>query len=248
MNLIKKNYQRFFSGFTLVELVISTAILMSVAGFGSASYLNFNEKQVLEQTGKRLVADLRLAQQRALAGEKDKWGCTVAGVEQPLAGWCVSPGSTGDAYTLYGSCGPVGEFSTDPGNTEPIPTPVGGAKTFDPTTRTLPQGVVFRKTAAIDAQAKKNVMGISTWVETGKKILFLPLGEGVLLYATDPGTGQVFDSQTNGSGTIDEVAYCLYGTLPALGTNRRYVVRVTGIGGIVDEGFHELCPWDAGYL
>lgn len=87
-------------GFTLIELTIATAILMSLTGFGTASYLNFNEKQVLEQAGKDLKNHLRLAQEKALAGEKDT---AVCGTDKPLDGWCFSKEGTG--YKIYGHCG-----------------------------------------------------------------------------------------------------------------------------------------------
>src|SRR3989338_3912401 len=90
-------------GFTLVELVIVTAIIIGISGFGTANYLSFNEKQTIEQAAKTVKNNLRLIQQKAIAGEKDSGVCGP----QALAGWCLSPddSTTANAYKLYGTCG-----------------------------------------------------------------------------------------------------------------------------------------------
>lgn len=90
-------------GFTLVELVVVTAIIIGISGFGTANYLSFNEKQTIEQAAKTVKNNLRLIQQKAIAGEKDTGVCGP----QVLAGWCLSPDGSGqaNAYKLYGTCG-----------------------------------------------------------------------------------------------------------------------------------------------
>lgn len=92
-------------GFTLIEIVIATAILMGVTGFGTANYLKFNETQTLTQAGENLKSHLRDAQNRALTGERN---CAPT---RPLNGWCFSATST-SSYKIYGSCGNIGDVET----------------------------------------------------------------------------------------------------------------------------------------
>lgn len=80
---------------------------------GIAGYNEFNRQQILDQTTKQVKSDLRLAQQKALAGEKDcsvnVCGGATAGCgndvtgEKSLDNWSVS--FTRDSYTIYGDCG-----------------------------------------------------------------------------------------------------------------------------------------------
>ncbi len=56
-------------GFTLIELMIVTGILLLVAGGGIASLVNFNEKQRVLSAGKELQHYLRTAQTLVRVGE-----------------------------------------------------------------------------------------------------------------------------------------------------------------------------------
>lgn len=151
---IMKGKAKIYSlGFTLAELVIAVAIIAGVSGFGAANYLNFNEKQTLEQAGKTLKNNLRLAQNSALSGEKDPSVCSN---DYKLTGWCFSPQGDGDTYKVYGGC-----------SNEPTPTTIVTFK--DDVSYYLPEGIMV---SSFD-QAGNVLTGNSN------KIVFFPLGRGV---------------------------------------------------------------------
>jgi len=56
-------------GFTLIELVVVSGILILIAGGGIASFINFNEKQRVLNGGKELQSYLRMAQTLIRVGE-----------------------------------------------------------------------------------------------------------------------------------------------------------------------------------
>lgn len=74
-------------GFTLVEILVTISIMGLLLTTGLVYYQDFNRRQILNQAVKDLSSDLRLAQSRALAGEK------------PL-GWCDGEGETLVGYRL----------------------------------------------------------------------------------------------------------------------------------------------------
>src|SRR3990167_1498701 len=105
--------RNFIRAFTLVELLITLAVLGTAVGVGTVSYVSFNERQIIKQTANDFKSNLRQNQQRALSGEKDTGIiCEEAGQPLNLAGWCFSPSTDPsndtiiDGYTFYGSCGP----------------------------------------------------------------------------------------------------------------------------------------------
>jgi len=146
----------------MVELVISTAILMSIAGFGTASYLGFNERQIVEQAGKNLKNDLRLAQQNAInAIKNDEEGLCAA--NQSLQGWCVSPDNnnvnSSQKYFIYGVCGD--------GSGIPVSFPSDAIK------RTIPRG------AQLVVRAKEG--GVWKMANGIERARFNTFGQGVQL-------------------------------------------------------------------
>lgn len=66
---------RVSSGFSLIELVIVTGILILITGGGIASFINFNEKQQVLNGSKELQSYLRMAQSLIRVGEVPT-GCT----------------------------------------------------------------------------------------------------------------------------------------------------------------------------
>src|SRR3989344_898165 len=100
--------------FTLVELLITLAVLGTAVGVGTVSYVSFNERQIIKQTANDFKSNLRQNQQRALSGEKDAQSCVEGTQPLDLAVWCFSPSTDPsddtdtiiDGYTFYGSCGP----------------------------------------------------------------------------------------------------------------------------------------------
>jgi len=82
-------------GFTLIELLIIISIMGILMTTGVAYYQNFNRRQVVIQSVKELKNNLRLAQSKALAGEKPT-GCGT------LEGYRVN--FAVDSYTLAAIC------------------------------------------------------------------------------------------------------------------------------------------------
>jgi Tfp pilus assembly protein FimT len=62
-------------GLTLIEILVSSAIIMTVAGLGLAAYNDFNNRQILNSTADELKNNLRQARGWAMAGWKQS-DCT----------------------------------------------------------------------------------------------------------------------------------------------------------------------------
>ncbi len=58
------------AGLTLIEILVTSAIIMTVSGLGLAAYINFNNRQVLNATTDELKNNLRQARGWAMAGRK----------------------------------------------------------------------------------------------------------------------------------------------------------------------------------
>lgn len=106
------NILSFCSGFTLIELTVSILIVFILTSIGIASYNNFSRDQTIKQTAADLKNNLRMAQNKALNGEKicspDVCGgsnniCDGEDDEKTLIGWEVSIGTNN--YSIYGICG-----------------------------------------------------------------------------------------------------------------------------------------------
>lgn len=76
-------------GFTLVEMLVVMTIIGILFAVGIARYQVFNRNQILTQAAEELKNNLRLAQQKALAGEKPA-----------ISGFCTDPGDTLASYRL----------------------------------------------------------------------------------------------------------------------------------------------------
>lgn len=81
-------------GFTLIELLVATSIVVTILGIGLARYSEFNRRQIVDQAIQELKSNLRLAQNKALNGEKN---CTSA-----FLGYRVL--IFGDRYCLRSAC------------------------------------------------------------------------------------------------------------------------------------------------
>jgi len=100
-------------GFTLIELLVTISIMGILFGLGVAKYNEFNRRQILDQAAQELKSNLRLVQNKALAGEKDCTVCQVGskcgdGDDKVLDGWYVS--FSANNYQIYGKCG-AAQFS-----------------------------------------------------------------------------------------------------------------------------------------
>jgi len=113
---ISRKFSRVNPGFTLIELLVTISIMGILFGLGVAKYNEFNRRQILDQAAQELKSNLRLAQDKALAGEKDCSVCQVGikcgdGDDKVLDGWYVSFSS--GSYQIYGRCGGQ-QFPTSP--------------------------------------------------------------------------------------------------------------------------------------
>lgn len=93
-------------GYTIVELIVVSGIFLLLTGGLLANYTSFNETQKLRQASSTLKTTLRLAQTKAVAGEKPTSACAT------LVGHQVT--FTASTYSLQPVCsaGPVGVIST----------------------------------------------------------------------------------------------------------------------------------------
>lgn len=70
MPIGKPTNPRSSKGYTLIEVLVATTIIMVVTASGIAAYRNFIERQSLTNAGRELVSMLRDAQKRATSGDK----------------------------------------------------------------------------------------------------------------------------------------------------------------------------------
>lgn len=96
------------SGFTLIEMLVVVSILMIFMGIGIASYAEYNRKQIVAQTAAQVLTYLRLAQSKAISGEKNCGNSYCGGVNnvcttasKMLNYWTFNP-ALGE---IYGTCG-----------------------------------------------------------------------------------------------------------------------------------------------
>lgn len=66
--MVKKEI--YHTGFTLIELAISVAIMGILIGGGMVSYIDFNRRQTLQSAAAQVKSTIRAAQSRAVSGEK----------------------------------------------------------------------------------------------------------------------------------------------------------------------------------
>jgi len=213
-------------GFTFIELMVATGIVLALVGFGSASYVNFNERQILEQAAKDFKNNLKVAQQNAITGVKDNVLCDPdgAGVAPPetFRGWCISPrhnnppappaaGSSFNSYQIYGVC------DTNEDGIDVRVFPQSGQIPI----LELPDGVEL-----ISRAFSPSIVGLGYEENTlNTRTRFNVFGEEVQ-FAND---------------TYTKVVYCLQGNFPSLGAEDIYQITIQQSGEINDDGFVNDC-------
>lgn len=90
-------------GFTLIELMVVVGITLLLSGGGIAAYTKFNDRQLIKKQGAALTDLLRLAQNKALTGEKPASGACVG---LSLQGYRVR--WTGSQFVVEAVCGGQG--------------------------------------------------------------------------------------------------------------------------------------------
>lgn len=98
INCPKVHSYRKTQGYTLIELLIVVTIGVIIFSVGIASYREFSRRQDLLGVSKKMVADLRLAQQLALTGQKPE-GSSCS----KLIGYTFERTSA-SGYALYANC------------------------------------------------------------------------------------------------------------------------------------------------
>ena len=92
-------------GFTLIELMVTTAIMMVLIGFSVVNYNAFNEKQHVSEAASNFKSQIRLAQSKALSGQKPVSGCTA------FIGYTVT--FTSSTYTIEPECSEGKVYETE---------------------------------------------------------------------------------------------------------------------------------------
>lgn len=87
-------------GFTLIEFVISMAILSTLFSLVIPTLADFRANQEIKQATETLITNLRFAQSQAFGGVKD----TSCGVSNILLGWYVSINNSNNTYGIYVQC------------------------------------------------------------------------------------------------------------------------------------------------
>lgn len=85
------------AGFTLLELLIAMGVAMVLISGVFAGYQRFNSNERLRQAGASLKSNLRLAQSKAISGEKPQAGCGQ------LTGVAVTFSTS--SYVIQAQCG-----------------------------------------------------------------------------------------------------------------------------------------------
>ncbi|OGD95638.1 hypothetical protein A3F02_02620 [Candidatus Curtissbacteria bacterium RIFCSPHIGHO2_12_FULL_38_9b] len=135
-------------GFTLIELLIVISIFGLTTSLITASYVSFERNQRLKNAAQTITSEIRLAQNRALSGDKIDGKCQTSISASSLIGWYVSFVKDSDTYTIAGDC----IDATQPPWTEIII----GEKIV-----ALPKGII--------------ISGINVGLGTSASILFRPL-------------------------------------------------------------------------
>lgn len=72
---MKKHIQRLYTGFTLIEIIIVIAILITLTGFITANYVQYSEERKLADALVSMKTVLSLARTRAATGDIGTYPC-----------------------------------------------------------------------------------------------------------------------------------------------------------------------------
>lgn len=102
-------------GFTLVEMLVVTGIMLLTTGFGVARYNDYTQQRRLNQEAKEFTSVMELASKRAVSGDSTTACADFQGIQVSMA-----PSGT---YTMRRCCeGACNSAQSTVYNTYPLPT------------------------------------------------------------------------------------------------------------------------------
>lgn len=156
-----------FSGYTLIEILVGITIIALLFSLGYANYRDYARRQALIGAARKIKADLRLAQEFALAGKKPS-DCSG----NVLDGYRFKIDTSADTYDIVAVCGGV-EENVDRNDIE-----VGEG--IDISSTTNPSSILFK------------VLGQGTDLDaSGAIIIFIQEGTGEELSVTVNANGEI---------------------------------------------------------
>lgn len=143
------------AGFTLLEMLVSIAIISLLTVIFVTNYHSSNQRTDLIVTAQNMVADFHLAENNALGlvkyGTSPSW-------EVPAGGWGISLATSSNSYVLFADL----EAPGISGNLEYVPD-VEGNVSYGARVTTLPVGIIIASLKTAD--------GLST---AAANVTFLP--------------------------------------------------------------------------
>lgn len=92
-------------GFSLMELIVVTGILMFIIGGTVASYSSFNSREKVKQVALSLKSNIRLAQSKAVSGVKPAVQNPTGSTDcQQLLGYTLTFAAGNSRYTIAANC------------------------------------------------------------------------------------------------------------------------------------------------
>lgn len=114
VQILKYKFQNYYSwGFSFIELMVVISIGAIISIVGVASYTNFATSTVLKNAALQLKSDLRLTQNKVVAGDKrvnDNASLRCPKVEPSgkplytLVGWYLTLTKSSNTYTINSTC------------------------------------------------------------------------------------------------------------------------------------------------
>lgn len=91
-------------GFTLIELLVTSLAVGLILTIGLANYTRIRRQQAFHQAVKNVLADMRLAQDKAISGEKPTDCRPTSPPYYELIGYQFEFSDTGDSYQIRALC------------------------------------------------------------------------------------------------------------------------------------------------
>ncbi|MCR4324112.1 MAG: prepilin-type N-terminal cleavage/methylation domain-containing protein [Candidatus Curtissbacteria bacterium] len=159
-------------GFTLIELMIVISLFGIAASLITASYLNFEKNQRVQNAADKLKADLRLVQNKATSGDKGPGGLCPS--TSSLGGWYLRVERNQSLYSFGGVC--LASFSSE--------------STFSVEVVNLPEGVKVNTISYTGTSSQSSPVAI----------FFRPLANDIKFHNASSALGAPVDFfETNGA-------------------------------------------------